>query len=285
MHRGQGRTDPRSYTRTIYLAVYGFLFLGIVLWFWWQFAGNFNPLQLHFTLIGAGFLIGMAARESFLALTAMSGFENQELLHRTWLLMALSAICRLTGWTLQHAVAPLFNERDDGRWRTVGATIAGPIALLLMSAGLLRVLRGYRQLGYPHRLRWIDYVAIAGVMGYVLYTGAIVLRMVAAGTKPVQLLPAINWVTDPVLCMLLIISIVLRRSVVGMGGGLVARCWTAYMAAILLTTAGDISQWAVAYGYISWPWTSLTWFIWYPAAAAYALGAAYQVDAMNRSVA
>jgi hypothetical protein len=38
-------------------------------------------------------------------------------------------------------------------------------------------------------------------------------------------------------------------------------------------------MWATAYEYIAWPYSAITWFIWYPASAAYALAPAYQVAA------
>jgi hypothetical protein len=259
------------------------MLLGALLWLWWRIADDFYPLRLHFTLLGAAFLAGMAMWEAYLALTAMSRFEIDEPLHRTWFLIGMSAVCRLTGWTLQHVIAPLLNEPHEGRWVWIGTTVAAPLAMAFLAAGLMRVVRVYRRCGYTRRLLLIDYFAIVIVLGYVLSTAATVARLILSGEKPLYALPAINWVTDPLLSILLILAIVLRRSVYRMGGGLIARCWTAYIAAILLTTAGDVSQWAVSYGYIAWPWTSLTWFIWYPAAASYTLGAAYQMEAIDRA--
>jgi hypothetical protein len=45
--------------------------------------------------------------------------------------------------------------------------------------------------------------------------------------------------TDPLLCALLLVAVLLRPSVSQMGGGLVAACWTSYVVAVLLTALGD----------------------------------------------
>jgi len=67
-----------------------------------------------------------------------------------------------------------------------------------------------------------------------------------------------------------------------MGWGLVNRCWGAFVAAILLTCAADIIAWANVYVPLPWQVNVLSWHIWFVAGAAFALGPAYQLQAVQR---
>ena len=263
-----------THARRIYAVLIVFLAAGALSWTWWWITHDFQPLKNYLRFTGAAFLIAISSWEAYLSCTAMNCFQPDEPLHRTWLFITISALCRLSGWSIRHVITP--------HWATLGDVIAGPVAMVLLSLGLLRVLRGYRQLGYGRILSAIDYAAVIAVGAYVVIIAGIVSAHLMAGTMRVDPLAALSWATDPLLCILLIQVVILRRMVFRMGGGLIARCWTSYVAAILLTTAGNVSQWLVSYQVIPWPYSSLTWFIWYPAAAAYAIGAAYQVEAIQR---
>ena len=45
---------------------------------------------------------------------------------------------------------------------------------------------------------------------------------------------------------------------------------------VFLTAIGDAGIWAAAYGYLPYPWSAAVWFVWLPAAAAFALAPAYR---------
>ena len=89
-------------------------------------------------------------------------------------------------------------------------------------------------------------------------------------------------VNDPLLLVLLIEAALIHRAALGMGWGLVNRCWGAFVAAILLTCAGDIIAWANAYVPLPWQVNALSWHIWFVAGAAFALGPAHQLQAVQR---
>lgn len=59
----------------------------------------------------------------------------------------------------------------------------------------------------------------------------------------------------------------------------------AFSAGIILTCLGDIGMWASHYGYLPWPWTSLAWYLWLPAASCFALAPACQLQALHRATA
>jgi len=86
------------------------------------------------------------------------------------------------------------------------------------------------------------------------------------------------------LIVLLIEVICIRRSLLGMEWGLIARCWAAFAAAIALTALGNIGIWATWTGYLPWPWSSMVWYVWFLVSGAFALGPAYQVQAFRSIV-
>ena len=55
----------------------------------------------------------------------------------------------------------------------------------------------------------------------------------------------------------------------------------AFSVGIFLLLVGDVMIWATVWGYLPWPWSGLGWFVWIPAAAAFALAPLYQWEAMR----
>src|SRR5207237_7601 len=79
-------------------------------------------------------------------------------------------------------------------------------------------------------------------------------------------------------------ALLLFRSVRRMGGGWIGKCYAAFSAGVFLILLGDAAIWATAWGYLPWPWSALTWFVWIPAAGAFALGPAYPLEAMQQAI-
>ena len=190
-----------------------------------------------------------------------------------WFLITLSFALRLSGDVLTH----LLNLNSS----LLGQVIGGPGAMLLLAGGLLLVLRVYRRLDMLARLAALDYMLVSAVTAYTIRFGYDLLGWQSEG--PVSVLKAINWLSDPLLSLLLFEAIYIRRSVIRMGPGLISRCWGAFMAGIFFTSVGDMGLWAVAQGYLNWPQSSITWYVWFLASAAYTLGPAYQAQAMSRA--
>jgi hypothetical protein len=130
----------------------------------------------------------------------------------------------------------------------LGLTIGGPFRWLFVACGLFLVLQVYSRSGLLGRLKQADWLLIGAVASYLLLeTGGVAIALRTG--KIFTILQKINWVNDPLLLALLIEAILIRRSVLASGWGLVARCWGAYMLAIAFTCAGDLGSWAKAYGY------------------------------------
>ena len=143
--------------------------------------------------------------------------------------------------------------------------------------------RLYRRLDYPSELRWPDYLIVATALTYTTFTTGLVPRLFGLSALKVDAFAAVPWAADPLLCVLLWQALKLRRAVVAMRGGLIARCWTAYVAGTLLTAAEDVLVSAANYDLLSHAVTSLSWYFWYAAAACFVLAPAYQLSAIYRA--
>jgi hypothetical protein len=80
--------------------------------------------------------------------------------------------------------------------------------------------------------------------------------------------------------VLLLEAILIYRSASNMGWGLIPRCWVAFTAAIFLTSLGDMGLWAWAKGYLPQALVVMSWHVWFAAGACFALGPAYQLQAI-----
>jgi hypothetical protein len=167
--------------------------------------------------------------------------------------------------------------------RDLGLTISSPVTMALLSIGLWLVVRLYRKVGLLRRLRWPDFVLL-GVVGLFLGSQVVELtRWLWSSERPVTMLTGVSWLVDPLVGMLFVEAVLLRRSVVNMGGGLISRCWGAYTAAIFLTSMGGMGIWALNSGFVPWQFCYVTACVWFLASIAYALGPAYQVEAVVRA--
>jgi hypothetical protein len=235
--------------------------LGIVLW---ALSGGWSELfGYYFTFLGSAFLVSFAFLELAFSRRVQRGFRPGEELHRAWTLIMIGAGFRLVGVFMAHALQP------SEQLRNIGLFISGPLQLSTLVWGLAIVLGQYRRLGYIVRLHWMDWFLLAACMA-----------MAISGVVQNLITPSSGFLTDTLLYVLLCQALLLKRSVSQMGGGLVAACWTSYVFAIFLTALGDLGITLSAYGYIPEPLLPIGWLIWYPAAAAFALGPAFLSEAV-----
>ena len=162
--------------------------------------------------------------------------------------------------------------------------LGGSLRFAFLAAGLFLSLRSYRKSGFLARLAVIDWVFLAATGAFVLREASDVIFAMQHGKHP-STAEVLGWPTDPLLWLLLAESMLLYRSVCQMGPGWIGRCWKAFSLGVALIALGDIAIWATNYGYLPWPWSSLGWYIWLPAAAAFAMAPAYQLEAVWRAYA
>jgi hypothetical protein len=262
---------------------------GLAVWLWWLYTDDVTPLLTYFLIPGAGFLVFAAVAETSLAARAMRAFGAGEPMRSVWSLIAVGGGFKIAGAVLAHVLAspspmnPLWGSQSEAREavRFLGLLLGGAVPLLFLTVALTRVLRLYLKLGFRPSLKVIDMLAIVGGVSQTLWAVSVAQRLVESGGAPPYWTAKLNWSSDPILCVLLVESLLLLRLVQQMGGGLIARCWTCYVLAVILTLIGDFSLWLEVAQFIPWQLLSPFWFFWFPAAACFALGPAYQVQAIQ----
>lgn len=260
----------------------------------WVATGSLFWILSYLRYAGAAFVVGLALAEAVLSVRAFLGFSRGDALRPAWLLISIAASARLAGFVLAEIfsagpglTSPRFIAQP-APWlplsttHRAGLALAGPVALLLLSPALALVGRAYDRHGLSGELRVMDWLAL-GVASFLMvndtWDG---IRWTLAREAPLDLYRALGFVVDPLLLVLLFQALTLRRAAQTMAGGLIGRCWSAYSAAVFLTVLGCLGQWAVNYGYLPRPVAVPTWFVWFLVSAAFAMGPAYQLEALDR---
>jgi hypothetical protein len=286
-------TRQTSLPQLILLGTGGHLFIALLSYLAWIATGNDLWVTSFFNYQGSLFFLLCSGIGFGVSLMVWRQFSPRDAMRPAWFLIFLSFALRLSGDVLTHilSVNSWLNPYLAGDWneqaamalKELGQVIGGPGAMVLLAGGLLLVLRMYRRLGLLARLTVFDYALVGAVTAYTLRFAYDLLEWQSDSPAPVTVLQAIKWLSDPLLSLLLFEAIFIRRSVIRMGSGLISRCWGAFTAGIFFTSVGDMGLWAVAQGYLNWPQSSITWYVWFLASAAYALGPAYQAEAMSRA--
>ena len=120
---------------------------------------------------------------------------------------------------------------------------------------------------------------LALIGAYVVREARDVVAAIHAGAR-LSVGVVFGWPVDPLLLVLLGEAMLLNRSVKHMGEGWIGRCWSAFSIGIFLVSLGDVAIWAASWGFLPWPWSGLQWYVWIPAAGAFAVAPAYQLEAI-----
>jgi hypothetical protein len=283
--------EPLVRSRTILRL--GGAYLGLALLFWavWIWSGDFAPVADWFAYCDPPFLVGMALLEFLLASQAAGQFEPGEPLRTAWKLISAGAGLQAASLLLGHwlgvkiPINPIvWSGNEVPQWvKPAGLFLGGAPTMAILAIGLWRVVRLYRSFDLRQPLGIFDKALLTAACVYTVFTLGVVVRLMLMGQKTAGFTEMLSWTADPLLCVLLFEALILRRSVRMMSGGLVANCWFAFVVAIALTIAGDISIWAEAYQIVPWPWRSLLWYVWYGAAIAFTVAPAYQLEAIARA--
>lgn len=261
----------------ILLATAAYLAAGLFTYVAWQITGNQAWIDFFFRWPGALISVGLSAVELLFALRVCRQFAPGEPLLAAWRLIALSAGCDLVSSVAVQLLSPHWPWLRD-----YGLAVGGPLRFALLAAGLYFALQVYRQSGFLARLAAVDWIVLMVVAVYIVREGRD-LGVAFHHGKHLKWAEAINWPVDPLLCLLLAEAMLLYRSARRMGWGWVTRCWVAFSAGIVLVILGDISIWAFNYGFLPYPWSNITWYLWLPAGAAFALAPVYQMEVIQRA--
>ncbi len=276
--------------RRLWTALTALLVLGVMAYAHFLFTGSYAFLTMLFEYPGAVFFVLMTAAEVCLAFRARSLFDSAEPMYAVWTLIFLSACCRLAGaaflqvlsaqipWNPLVIFDALPAEKAE-TMRNIGLVVGGPVAMVLLAAGLMRVIVLQRRLGMLGRLSILDKSAIALICIFTaIEVSEIGWRLLVDHTRP-GVAQAVLWLSDPLLAFQLIEAASLRRSVLNMGQGLVSRCWGMMALGVACTSAGDVIFWANWHGFIPTVIQPVGWFIWFFAVTAYASAPSYQIEA------
>lgn len=261
----------------------------------WRATGEAALLNFCFKQVGGPLLVLLALLELAGALLVWRRFPRGEPLRLAWAVLSAAALLHAAGTAIRHvfsqdiALNPLGSLGLDAavlaQLQEYGRLLGGVLFPLALAVGLALVLRRLRQLGLRPRFHAADWLAGAAVTAYLVFQAGRMAYWLGPGGARVTASWLIGWATDPLFAGLFFTALLLRRANAALRGGFIARCWSAYALAVLLTTAGDFGLAAQAAGWLHpaavWP----IWLIWHPAAAAFALAPLYQLDTMDRAAA
>lgn len=287
------QTRWRPYSRFILLLMTLQVSVGIFLHFVWLWTGNFGWMRWYFDYQGTIYLIFLDVFKLWLCIVAWKQFREKESMRSAWLLISLAMGFELAGDLLKHwlrydtyinplhYIWPTWNASAANTLHIWGSAIAGPVFMAFLAAGLYKGLQHYRKIGMAGKLRRYDYVLVGAAGIYALYVLVTVVRIALQNTALIGTSWMLTWPNDMILALLLLEAILLFRTATDMGQGYIALAWGAFAVAIFLTSVESLGQWLTSFGHFPYPANAVVWYLWYVWAAAFALGPAYQVDAIR----
>jgi len=275
--------------RWIWLLLGIHLAIGMVAYAHFLVTGTYALISLYFLFLGSFYFLVMTASECILAFMCRSWFDSDEPMQLAWTMIACAAMARFGGtllreasngqlpWGLGHWLIPhtggLFSNSGQ-----LGLLVGGPVSMAFLAIGLARVLSIQRKFHLVGSLTRGDQALLFLILAFSISQIAINVPLLAHHPS---LGTVLLWLSDPLLSLLLIEAVLVRRSVVRIGQGLLANCWGMYVVAVAITSLGDATIWATSHNLLSEPLTVLSWYIWFVAAAAFACAPAYQLAAMS----
>ena len=278
--------------RLIFWSILLLLLLALASFAAWWATGDRIWMRAFFDYPGVLFFVGCSLLGLRLSYLCWRQFAPGDAMRPAWLLIVLFGLSQLAGGVLAHLLGnesflnPLYYlPSSHGLIRTAAYTggLFSPISMLFLAAGLFRVVQICRKNGVLAGLKTFDFLLLGIVTAYTIHYFTAVVFSSQHPEGPVTTGKIVTWMSDPLLCVLLLQAILLRRSAANMGWGLIGRCWAAFTAAIFLTSVGDIGLWASARGVIPFGLQAASWYVWYPATACFAVAPAYQLQAMLRA--
>ena len=270
-----------------------YLTVGVLAFFAWQLSGNDAWVIQFFRVPAAVLMVFLALVEFWLSSAVLRHFSSDDLLRPGWTLIACSAGCQFVGMICSQVMGvnsslnPLNISSSAGEslvplMRSIGLLIGGTFRFALLAGGLHFALKAYRQSDLLGRLTRADWVVFGAFGAFILRNVADVVVAVRHGHKP-DVWEVFGWPVDPLLLLLLLQALLLFRSTQQMGAGRIGLCWKAFSVGVFLTALGDVGLWAANYNYLPWPWNALIWYVWLPAAAAFARAPAFQLEVLRNA--
>jgi hypothetical protein len=260
----------------------------------WNAAGQVFSIQETSDSTSALSATGMAAVNLWLCLVVLRSFPAGSPLRSTWMLLSFAAAAQAasgvltdflgTSWLLNPLV---WSEQPRsgliGQIRQAALIAGGPIRLALLAAAMLAVLRVLRKYGFPVRAAATDW-AVSGIVCMFAFSR---LGEACAAAIAGRQIGQADWVSLaglPILCVLSMEAMLLRRSVARMGKGLIARGWVVLGYGILLTVTGEVVLWVLPHFSQTLPLAMVSALMPLTIGSAFALVPAYQLVAQRRAM-
>jgi hypothetical protein len=269
--------------RGLWLCLAAALTAGAAAYFHFVLTGSYDMLVAFFSTVGAALFVGMAGAEVLFVHMARRQFDISEPMHTAWTCILLSACCRFTGVVFTQVIAPSFRPGDLSALRDTGIVFNGPLAMAFLAAGLACILRLTIRLQILRSVSKFDRVLICLILLFTANQLRDIGHVLKSGLAWPGAAQALLWFSDPLLSVLLIQVVLVRRTVRNMGHGLIGACWTMMALGVVFTSLGDVFLWATNYGYLPQILVPITWFVWFFPVTAYATAPCFQIEATRRA--
>jgi hypothetical protein len=262
-----------------WLAVF-YTLAGIPVWLHWNLTRDPWLVNAFFQYPGSFLTLLVCSFQVVWCWEAARQFRRGDALRAGWLWLTAAAATHLIGRTIsvpgtdRFFVGPLVNLRD------IGVTLAGPVQMVLVLSGLSLFVKRSSDVGLLKKLAKWDYLLLAIVGAFGIRTAYGITTFLDRG-RAVTWTQFLQWISDPLLLLLLMVAVLVRISAAAMGTGMVANCWRSFVMAILLTSVASASSWCLDCTVTTLP-MSIGWFMWFIADTAFAMAPALQVAAAER---
>ena len=283
-----------SAPRCILIALGAYVTVSLFVLYLWNAAGQVFSMQGTSDSTSALSVTGMAAVELWLCLLVWRSFPVGAPLRTTWTLLTLAAAARAASGVISEFLGtiwllnPLVWSGQSksgliGQIRQAALIAGGPIRLALLAAAMLAVLRILRKYGFAVQPTFGDW-AVSGIV--CMFTLCRLGESCAASLAGRQIGQA-DWISLaglPILCVLSMEAMLLRRSVARMGNGLISRGWAALGYGVLLTVAAEVVLWVLPHYSQTLPLAMVCALMPLIIGSVFALVPAYQLVAQRRAM-
>ena len=279
----------------IALVTAAYLIIGVGAFAIYRVTGDEAWITSFFRMPGAVLMVTLALASVWFAMRVMRGFSSAEPMHTVWMCISGAAVFDAAGalftqiLSTENPLNPLLNtsvwsDRTAGLLHDYGFLLGGTFRFALLACGLAFALNIFRRTGLRIKLRLVDWLIWMAMGVYVVREVIDVCVAILQG-KEFRFAQMAGWPVDFLLWFLLAEALQLYRSANQMQEGWIGRCWKALAWGVFLICIGVVAIWACNWSYLRWPWSALSWYVWLPAGAAFAMAPAYQLEAMRRAAA
>ena len=283
-----------SAPRWILMFLGAYVTISLFVLYLWNAAGQVFSVQATSDSTSALSVTGMAGVNLWLCLVVLRSFPAGSPLRSTWRLLTLAAAAQAASGVITEFLGTIWllnplcwSEQSKsgliGQIRQAALIGGGPIRLALLAAAMLAVLRILRKCGFPARPTFGDWAVSGIVCMFIISRFGEACAASLAGRQISQA----DWISLaglPILCVLSMEAMLLRRSVARMGNGLISRGWIALGYGILLTVTGEVVLWVLPHYSQTLPLAMVCAFLPLTIGSVFALVPACQLAAQRRAI-